>query len=188
MPKCGSCTGSICTSWEIVRNAILPAPVHMHRIRTPGGGLQWLILRNHLGDSETPSSLSIISLKQFSEEYHPFLHHYLHPSCPTSCPSSLNLIPKLLGKLHFHEGIYPVCGEGHGNPFQYSCLENPRERGAWWAIVHGVSKSRTGLKHLSMHTHIVYSRVPQRMCHRCLTQKLKNGTPQSSGNQLGWGD
>ena len=34
-------------------------------------------------------------------------------------------------------------GEGNGNPLQYSCLENPMDRGAWWAIVHGVAKSRT---------------------------------------------
>ena len=34
-------------------------------------------------------------------------------------------------------------GEGHGNPFQYSCLENPMERGAWWATVHRVSESDT---------------------------------------------
>ena len=34
-------------------------------------------------------------------------------------------------------------GEGNGNPLQYSCLENPMEGGAWWATVHGVSKSRT---------------------------------------------
>ena len=31
-------------------------------------------------------------------------------------------------------------GEGNGNPFQYSCLENPMDRGAWWATVHGVAK------------------------------------------------
>ena len=36
-------------------------------------------------------------------------------------------------------------GEGNGNPLQYSCLENPMDRGAWWATVHGVAKSRTGL-------------------------------------------
>ena len=36
-------------------------------------------------------------------------------------------------------------GEGHGNPLQYSCLENPMDGGAWWAIVHGVSKSWTRL-------------------------------------------
>ena len=36
-------------------------------------------------------------------------------------------------------------GEGNGNPLQYSCLENPMDGGAWWAIVHGVAKSRTQL-------------------------------------------
>ena len=34
-------------------------------------------------------------------------------------------------------------GEGHGNPLQYSCLENPMDRGSWWAAVHGVVKNRT---------------------------------------------
>ena len=36
-------------------------------------------------------------------------------------------------------------GEGNGNPLQYSCLENPIDRGAWWATVHGVTKSQTRL-------------------------------------------
>ena len=40
-------------------------------------------------------------------------------------------------------------GEGNGNPLQCSCLENPRDRGAWWAAVCGVAQSRTGLKRLS---------------------------------------
>ena len=44
-------------------------------------------------------------------------------------------------------------GWGHGNPFQYSFLENPMNRGAWWAIVHGVTKSRTRLEQLSTQTH-----------------------------------
>ena len=34
-------------------------------------------------------------------------------------------------------------GEGNGNPLQYSCLENLMDRGAWWATIHGVTKSRT---------------------------------------------
>ena len=34
-------------------------------------------------------------------------------------------------------------GEGNGNPLHYSCLKNPMDRGAWWATVHGVAKSRT---------------------------------------------
>ena len=51
-------------------------------------------------------------------------------------------------QLHFH--FSPSCiGEGNGNPLQYSCLENPRDRGAWWAAVYGVAQSRTQLKRLS---------------------------------------
>ena len=46
-----------------------------------------------------------------------------------------------------------ICpGEGHGNPLQYSCLDNPMDRGAWEATVHGVTKSQTQLKQLSTHT------------------------------------
>ena len=44
-------------------------------------------------------------------------------------------------------GEYP--GVGHGSPLQYPCLENPMERGAWQATVHGVAKSWTQLKKLS---------------------------------------
>ena len=43
-------------------------------------------------------------------------------------------------------------GEGNGNPLQYSCLENPKDRGAWQATVHGVTKSWIQLKSLSMQT------------------------------------
>ena len=45
------------------------------------------------------------------------------------------------------------CEEGNRNPLQYSRLENPKDRGAWWATVHGVSKSQTRLKRLNMHSH-----------------------------------
>ena len=38
-------------------------------------------------------------------------------------------------------GLGRSCGEGNGNPLQYSCLENPMDRGAWWATVHRVAKS-----------------------------------------------
>ena len=38
---------------------------------------------------------------------------------------------------------------GHGNPHQYSCLENPMDKGAWWATVHSVTQSLTGLKRLA---------------------------------------
>ena len=64
-------------------------------------------------------------------------------------------------------------GEGNGTPLQYSCLENPMERGAWWAAVHGVSKSWTPLsdftftfhfhaleKEMATHSSVLAWRVP----------------------------
>jgi len=47
--------------------------------------------------------------------------------------------------LHFHFSLSCI-GEGNGNPLQCSCLENPRDGGAWWAAVFGVAQSRTQLK------------------------------------------
>ena len=51
-------------------------------------------------------------------------------------------------RLHFHFSLSCV-GEGNGNPLQCSCLENPRDGGAWWAAVYGVAQSPTLLKRLS---------------------------------------
>ena len=52
-------------------------------------------------------------------------------------------------------GLIPGSGRssegGHGNPLQYSCLEDPMDRGAWWATVPGVANSQTRLKQLSTH-------------------------------------
>ena len=50
--------------------------------------------------------------------------------------------------LHFHFSL-SCTGEGNGNPLQCSYLENPRDRGAWWAAVYGVAQSQTRLKRLS---------------------------------------
>ena len=50
--------------------------------------------------------------------------------------------------LHFHFSLSCI-GEGNGNPLQCSGLENPRDGGAWWAAIYGVTQSRTGLKRLS---------------------------------------
>ena len=51
-------------------------------------------------------------------------------------------------RLHFHFSLSRI-GEGNGNPLQCSCLENPRDGGAWWAAVYGVAQSRTRLKRLA---------------------------------------
>ena len=65
------------------------------------------------------------------------------------------------------------CLEGNGTPLQYSCLENPMDGGAWWAAVHGVSKSRTRLsdftftfhfhaleKEMATHSRVLAWRIP----------------------------
>ena len=65
-------------------------------------------------------------------------------------------------------------GEGNGNPFQCSCLENPMDRGAWWATVHGLRKSRTRLsdfaftfhflaleKEMATHSSVLAWRIPR---------------------------
>ena len=57
-------------------------------------------------------------------------------ACQWRRPGEMDLIP----------GWGRSPGGGHSNPFQYSCLENPMDRGAWWATVHGVTKSWTRLK------------------------------------------
>ena len=51
-------------------------------------------------------------------------------------------------RLHFHSSL-SCTGEGNGNPLQCSCLENPTDRGAWWAAICGVAQSQTRLKRLS---------------------------------------
>ena len=51
-------------------------------------------------------------------------------------------------RLHFHFSLSCI-GEGNGNPLQCSCLENPKDGGAWWAAVYGVAQSGTRLKRLS---------------------------------------
>ena len=48
-------------------------------------------------------------------------------------------------------------GEGTGTPLQYSCLENPMDKGAWWAAVHGVAKSRTRLSDFTFTFHFHFS-------------------------------
>ena len=56
--------------------------------------------------------------------------------------------------LHFHFSL-PCIGEGNGNPLQCSCLENPRDGGAWWAAISGVAQSRTRLKRPSSSSSII---------------------------------
>ena len=76
--------------------------------------------------------------------------------------------------MHIYYNVVCVCnGEGNGTPLQYSCLENPMDGGAWWAAIHGVSKSRTRLsdftftfhfyaleKEMATHSSVLAWRIP----------------------------
>ena len=67
---------------------------------------------------------------------------------PGRLQSMESLRSDMTEQLHFHFSLSCI-GEGNGNPLLYSCLENPRDRGAWWAAVYGVAQtevSRTQLK------------------------------------------
>ena len=66
-------------------------------------------------------------------------------ACNAGAAGDVGLIP---GLARSPEGV-------HGNPLQYSCLENPRDRRAWWAAIYGVAQSQTTLKSLSMHASTV---------------------------------
>ena len=65
-----------------------------------------------------------------------------------SCSSWGHWGSDMTEQLHFHF-LRSCTGEGNGNPLQCSCLENPRDGGAWWADVYGVAQSRKRLKRLS---------------------------------------
>ena len=62
-------------------------------------------------------------------------------------------------QLHFHFSLW-CMGEGNGNSLQCSCLENPRDGGAWWAAVYGVTQSRTRLKWLSSSSSLITTVSP----------------------------
>ena len=65
----------------------------------------------------------------------------------------------------FHFSVSCI-GEGNGNPLQCSCLENPRDSGAWWAAVYGVAQSRTRLKWLSSSSSSMLSETSQTEKHK----------------------
>ena len=75
-------------------------------------------------------------------------------SCSAACGISLDWGSNLC-LLPWQADSYPLHhqGEGNGNPLQYSCLANPMARGAWWAAVHGVTRSRTRLSNFTFTFH-----------------------------------
>ena len=78
----------------------------------------------------------------------------IHGSCGVWWGSTIRVQQRLhlqAGALGLTPGSCRSPGEGNGYPLQYSCLENPRDREAWWAIVHGVAKESDITEQLSTH-------------------------------------
>ena len=86
--------------------------------------------------------------------------------------------------------MHACVGEGNGIPLQYSCLENPRDKGAWWAAIYGVAKSRTRLsdftftfhfhaleKEMATHSSILAWRIPG--------TKEPSGLPSMGSHRVG---
>ena len=85
-------------------------------------------------------------------------HYEGSVSLDSRCLQLLIPLATSLSPLVFPEGaprFGSQCrlGEGNGTPLQYSCLENPMDRGAWWAAVHGVAKSQTRLSNFTFTFH-----------------------------------
>ena len=93
-------------------------------------------------------------------------------SCPTSAVSTCNAgepgsIPRL--------GRSP--GEENGSPLQYSCLENPMDRGAWWAAVHGVATEQLTLHHFAVYPKVSQDRKSTLLLLSCFSSVRPCATP-----------
>ena len=108
----------------------VPLVIWIYLISSMHWGSNWLIL-HYL--NLTDSWVWTVSNKNFNSEW----------SFPGG--SEVKTSACSAGDLGSIPGSGRSPGEGNGNPLQYSCLENPMDRGAWWATVHGVAKSRTQL-------------------------------------------
>ena len=138
--RIGKHTNSILKDTELGRYNNNQAITHQ-KLRK-GRGDQCSCFRMWQKIVEWETNLALFSLKypQFSSRYLVFKATRGFPGGPDSKESACNagypgLIPRLGRSL----------GEGNSYPFQYSCLENPMDRGSWWATVHGVTKSQTQL-------------------------------------------
>ena len=117
----------------------LPTPSHPSRL-SRSTGVSSLC---HTADSHWLSILRMVIYMWYC--YSLNLSHSLLPPEKAIAPHSSTLA----WKIPWTEEPLSCTGEGNGNPLQCSCLENPRDGGAWWAAVYGVAQSRTRLKRLS---------------------------------------
>ena len=114
------------------------APPHAQRPKPQAWESFWLLFPN-----PHPSSVSYLILFFISPPKYPFNPNICLQLLYHSIQSSYLVAPLWLQLGPRHSSSIP--GEGNGNLLQYSSLENPMDRGAWWATVHGVTKSQTQL-------------------------------------------
>ena len=141
-------------NWHLVApNLSLIAPLHFLNSSSFqccfGTALLWVrtLCFPEWSPTQTPEStcfLQILAhkLKQKILTWYPHIAQILGSECWSHQAAPVG------DRLHFHFSLSSI-GEGNGNPLQCSCLENPRDGGAWWAAVYGVAQSRTLLKWLS---------------------------------------
>ena len=126
-----------------------------------------------------------------------FIIQFSHPYMTTGKTIALTrwtFVDKVMSLL-FNMLLRLVIGEGNGTPLQYFCLENPMDRGAWWAVVHGVAKSRTWLsnftftfhfhaleKEMATHSSVLAWRIPR--------TREPDGLPSLESHRVGhdWSD
>ena len=96
---------------------------------------------------------------EWIKKVHIYTHIHTHIGLPTGASGKEPVCQCRRHKRHgFDPWVREIPGGGNGNPLQYSCLENPMDRGVWWAIVHGVSKNHAHMRtcvrtHTHTHTH-----------------------------------
>ena len=116
----------------------------------------WLCLQEHRAESLAGYKLHL-TISHRRRQYHPtpvFLPGKSHGRRSlVGCSSWGHEELDTTERLHFHFSL-SCFGEGNGNPLQRSCLENPRDGGAWWAATYGVAQSQTRLKRLSSSNHL----------------------------------
>ena len=107
-----------------------------------------MLSKAHLtSHSRMSGSRSVITPSWLSELWSSFLYSSSVYSCHLFLISSAS-VRSTTEQLHFHFSLSCI-GEGNGNLLQCSCLENPRDGGAWWAAVYGVAQSQTRLNRFS---------------------------------------
>ena len=130
-----SCVRLFATAWTVARQALLSMGI------LQGRRLEWVAMSSSRGSSQPRdwTRVSHIARGFFTiwatKEAH---FHFRHEETEANS---------------IYLSLYPRYGEGNGTPLQYSCLENPMDREAWWAAVHGVAKSRTRLSDFTFTIH-----------------------------------